>query len=70
MRRYVRFRDRSGRQTTLQSRRFVSMADRTTPGSKDSDAEDWSGPVEVITAIEVGLGTLASRAIDGWKGGT
>ena len=31
--RHLRFRDRGGRETTLKSRRFVSMADPTTRGS-------------------------------------
>jgi trehalose/maltose hydrolase-like predicted phosphorylase len=51
--RRLRFRDRGGRQTTLQSRRFVSMA-----GAHDAGIEwmlvpeNWSGRVEVVTAID------------------
>src|SRR5690242_9420109 len=51
--RHLSFRDHEGRETTLHSRRFVSMADAhhggiewtLTPGN-------WSGRVEVVTAID------------------
>ncbi|CAN5705656.1 hypothetical protein BH24ACT20_BH24ACT20_01350 [soil metagenome] len=51
--RCLRFRDREGRETTVESRRFVSMADmhqaaiewKVTP-------ENWSGKLEVITALD------------------
>ena len=53
LRRYMRFRDRRGRQTTLESRRFVSMA---APHHAAIEwvltPNDWSGQVEVITAID------------------
>jgi trehalose/maltose hydrolase-like predicted phosphorylase len=53
VRRFMRFRDRRGRQTTLQSRRFVSMAN---PHHAAIEwilvPDDWSGHVEVITAID------------------
>ena len=53
LRRYVRFRDRRGRQTTLQSRRFVSMANPHHAGIEwILVPDDWSGHVEVITAID------------------
>ena len=51
--RHVRFRDRSGRETTLQSRRFVSMADAHHAGIEWTLVpENWSGRVEVVTAID------------------
>ena len=51
--RHVRFRDRSGRETTLQSRRFVSMADPHHAGIEWTLVpENWSGRVEVVTAID------------------
>jgi trehalose/maltose hydrolase-like predicted phosphorylase len=53
VRRFIRFRDRSGRQTTLDSRRFVSMAARHHAAIEWTLVpEDWSGHVEVITAID------------------
>ncbi len=49
----LRFRDRSGRQTTLRSRRFVSMADPHHAGIEWTLVpENWSGHVEVVTAID------------------
>jgi len=51
--RHLRFRDRSGRQTTLQSRRFVSMADAHHAGIEWTLVpENWSGRVEVVTALD------------------
>ena len=53
LRRHVRFRDRSGRQTTVQSRRFVSMANPHHAAIQWLLVpEDWSGHVEVLTAID------------------
>src|SRR2546427_11038483 len=46
--RRLRFRDRRGRETTLSSRRFVSMADMHQAALEWTiTAENWSGPVEV-----------------------
>jgi trehalose/maltose hydrolase-like predicted phosphorylase len=63
VRRFMRFRDRRGRQTTLQSRRFVSMAN---PHHAAIEwilvPDDWSGHVEVITAID---GRLEIAAVKG-----
>jgi trehalose/maltose hydrolase-like predicted phosphorylase len=51
--RHLRFRDRAGRQTTLRSRRFVSMADAHHAGIEWALVpENWSGRVEVVTAID------------------
>jgi trehalose/maltose hydrolase-like predicted phosphorylase len=51
--RHVRFRDLSGRETTLHSRRFVSMADPHHAGIEWTLVpENWSGRVEVVTAID------------------
>ena len=51
--RHLRFRDRSGRETALRSRRFVSMADPHHAGIEWTlVAENWSGHVEVVTAID------------------
>jgi trehalose/maltose hydrolase-like predicted phosphorylase len=59
--RTVRFRDRAGRETSLRSRRFVSMAHHhqatiewvITP-------ENWSGRMEVVTAID---GRVTNRGV-------
>jgi trehalose/maltose hydrolase-like predicted phosphorylase len=51
--RHVRFRDLSGRETTLHSRRFVSMGDAHHAGIEWTLVpENWSGRVEVVTAID------------------
>ena len=51
--RELRFRDRSGRETTLRSRRFVSMADVHHAGIEWTlTAENWAGRVEVVSAID------------------
>src|SRR5215469_4347829 len=51
--RRLRFRDRDGRETTLRSRRFVSMADVHHGGIEWTlVAENWSGRAEVVTAID------------------
>jgi trehalose/maltose hydrolase-like predicted phosphorylase len=49
----LHFRDRSGRKTALQSRRFVSMAGHHRAGTKWTLVpENRSGRVEVVTAID------------------
>jgi trehalose/maltose hydrolase-like predicted phosphorylase len=51
--RQLRFRDGSGRETTLKSRRFVSMADVHHAGIEWTLVpENWSGRVEVISALD------------------
>lgn len=51
--RHLLFRDRSGRRTTLHSRRFVSMADVHQAAIEWTLVpENWSGHVEVVTAID------------------
>jgi trehalose/maltose hydrolase-like predicted phosphorylase len=51
--RELRFRDGAGRETTLHSRRFVSMADVHRGGIEWTlTAENWSGRVEVVTGID------------------
>jgi trehalose/maltose hydrolase-like predicted phosphorylase len=51
--RHVRFRDPVGRETTLHSRRFVSMGDPHHAGIEWTLVpENWSGRVEVVTAID------------------
>src|ERR1700761_1172347 len=51
--RELRFRDRGGRETTLRSRRFVSMADVHHGGIEWTlTAENWAGRVEVVSAID------------------
>jgi len=51
--RRLRFSDRDGRETTLLSRRFVSMADVHHGGIEWTLVpENWSGRAEVVTAID------------------
>ncbi|HYB86546.1 MAG TPA: glycosyl hydrolase family 65 protein [Streptosporangiaceae bacterium] len=51
--RHLRFRDGDGRETTLKSRRFVSMADVHHAGIEWTLVpENWSGRVEVISALD------------------
>jgi trehalose/maltose hydrolase-like predicted phosphorylase len=61
LKRNQRFRDRAGRETTLETQRFVSMADmhqavmewKITP-------ENWSGKVEMISALD---GRVTNRGV-------
>ncbi len=51
--RELRFRDRAGRETSLRSRRFVSMAHSHQAGIEWTLVpENWSGRVEVVTALD------------------
>src|SRR5438876_622720 len=67
--RRLRFRDRRGRETTLSSRRFVSMADMHQAALEWTiTAENWSGPVEVITALDarvINQGVTRYRELEG-----
>src|SRR5215471_2264771 len=59
--RLLRFRDADGRETTLRSRRFVSMADSHLAGIEWTlTAHDWSGRVEVVSAID---GRVTNRGV-------
>jgi trehalose/maltose hydrolase-like predicted phosphorylase len=59
--RELRFRDSRGRDTTLRSRRFVSMADVHHAGIEWTlTAENWSGRVEVVAAID---GRVTNRGV-------
>jgi trehalose/maltose hydrolase-like predicted phosphorylase len=51
--REIRFRDRAGRETTLRSRRFVSMAHVHQAAIEWTlIPENWSGQVEVVSALD------------------
>jgi trehalose/maltose hydrolase-like predicted phosphorylase len=67
--RSLRFRDRQGHELTLHSRRFVSMASLHQAALEWTiTAEDWSGPVEVITALDARVmnqGVARYRALEG-----
>jgi trehalose/maltose hydrolase-like predicted phosphorylase len=59
--RSLRFRDAAGRETTLHSRRFVSMADPHLAGIEWTlTANNWSGRVEVISALD---GRVTNRGV-------
>ena len=61
VRRELCFRDAAGRETTLRSRRFVSMARMHQAGlAWDVTAENWSGRAEVISAID---GRVVNRGV-------
>ncbi len=67
--RRLRFRDRVGRETTLTSRRFVSMADQHHAGIEWTLVpENWSGQVEVISALDARVsnrGVARYRKLEG-----
>jgi trehalose-phosphatase len=67
--RRLTFRDRRGRVTTLSSRRFVSMADLHQAALEWTiTAENWSGPVEIITALDarvINQGVARYRELEG-----
>ncbi len=67
--RQIRFRDQHGRETTLASKRFVSMAEMHQAALEWTiTAENWSGPVEVITALDarvMNLGVARYRELEG-----
>jgi trehalose/maltose hydrolase-like predicted phosphorylase len=53
LKRNQRFRDRAGRETTLETRRFVSMADMHQAAMQWTiTPENWSGRVEMISALD------------------
>ena len=59
--RTTRFRDRAGRETTLETRRFVSMADMHQGAMQWTiTPENWSGRVEVISALD---GRVTNRGV-------
>ncbi|HEX8033279.1 MAG TPA: trehalose-phosphatase [Ktedonobacterales bacterium] len=69
VKRSLRFRDRRGRETTLSSRRFVSMSNMHEAALEWTiTAENWSGPVEVITALDARVmnqGVARYRELEG-----
>jgi len=59
--RELRFRDRAGRETTLRSRRFVSMGRmHMSAVAWELVAENWSGRVEVVSALD---GRVVNRGV-------
>ncbi|HSL01379.1 MAG TPA: glycosyl hydrolase family 65 protein [Rubrobacteraceae bacterium] len=61
LKRNLRIRDRAGRETTLETRRFVSMANMHQAGMEVvATPENWSGRVEVITALD---GRVTNRGV-------
>ena len=69
VKRKLRFRDHRGRETTLFSRRFVSMADMHQAALEWTiTAENWSGHAEVITALDARVtnqGVARYRELEG-----
>jgi trehalose/maltose hydrolase-like predicted phosphorylase len=61
LKRNQRFRDRAGRETTLETRRFVSMANMHQAAMEwKITPENWSGNVEMISAID---GRVTNRGV-------
>jgi trehalose/maltose hydrolase-like predicted phosphorylase len=59
--REMRFRDRAGRETSLRSRRFVSMAHSHQAAIEWTvTPENWSGRLEIVTALD---GRVANRGV-------
>ena len=59
--RELRFRDRAGRETSLRSRRFVSMGRMHLAALEWTIvAENWSGPVQVLSALD---GRVLNRGV-------
>ncbi|MGZ3666500.1 MAG: trehalose-phosphatase, partial [Ktedonobacterales bacterium] len=69
VKRSVRVRDRRGRETTLSSRRFVSVSNMHEAALEWTiTAENWSGPVEIITALDARVmnqGVARYRELEG-----
>jgi trehalose-phosphatase len=67
--RRLHFRDRRGRETTLSSRRFISMAVKHQAALEWTiTAQNWSGPVEIITALDgrvINQGVTRYRELEG-----
>jgi trehalose/maltose hydrolase-like predicted phosphorylase len=65
VRRDLRFRDAAGRETRLSSRRFVSMADSHLGAIEWTlTAENWSGEVTVITALD---GRVTNQGVERYR---
>jgi trehalose/maltose hydrolase-like predicted phosphorylase len=61
LKRVTRFRDRAGRETTLETLRFVSMADMHQAAMQWTiTPENWSGRVEVIASLD---GRVTNRGV-------
>ncbi|HYY73255.1 MAG TPA: glycoside hydrolase family 65 protein, partial [Solirubrobacterales bacterium] len=66
VRRSVRFRDAAGRETTLSSSRFVSMADAHLGAMEWTvTAENWSGEVTVISGLDA---RVTNRGVERYRG--
>ncbi len=64
--RRLHFRDRRGRETTLVSKRFVSMADMHLAALEWTiTAENWSGPLEVVSALD---GRVSNEGVARYRG--
>ncbi len=61
LKRNQRFRDRAGRETTLETQRFVSMADMHQAAMQwKITPENWSGKMEMISALD---GRVTNRGV-------
>ncbi|MGH3086820.1 MAG: glycoside hydrolase family 65 protein [Rubrobacteraceae bacterium] len=63
--RSLRFRDRAGRETTIETRRFTSMADMHQAAMEwKITPENWSGKVEVVSALD---GRVMNRGVSRYQ---
>jgi alpha,alpha-trehalase len=69
LRRWIRFRDPAGRDTTLEERRLVHMHERHCAAVEvQLIAENWSGELQVVSALDgnvTNAGVARYRALDG-----
>jgi trehalose/maltose hydrolase-like predicted phosphorylase len=65
LKRNLRIRDRAGRETTLETRRFVSMAGMHQAAMQWTiTPENWSGRVEMVTALD---GRVTNRGVERYR---
>ncbi|CAA9451790.1 MAG: GH65 [uncultured Rubrobacteraceae bacterium] len=61
LKRNLRIRDRAGRETTLETRRFVSMVEKHLGAMEwKMTPENWSGKVEIVSALD---GRVTNRGV-------
>ena len=65
LKRNLRIRDRAGRETTLETRRFVSMADEHQAAMEwEITPENWSGRMEMVSALD---GRVTNRGVERYR---
>ena len=65
LKRTIRIRDRAGRETTLETRRFVSMAEKHLGAMEwKITPENWSGKVQIVSALD---GRVTNRGVERYQ---